>query len=35
VVIVSQRLGIGQAAEHLMWTTTEAEEYADLLYEIP
>ena len=37
VVIVSQRLSIGRAAEwlHLMWATTEAEEYVNLLFDVP
>jgi hypothetical protein len=36
LVIVSQHLAIGRAAEwlHLMWATTEAEEYIDIVYEI-
>jgi hypothetical protein len=37
VIIVSQRLPVGRAAEllHLLWTASEAEEYVNILYHLP
>jgi hypothetical protein len=37
VIIVSRRLPIGRAAEllHLLWAASEAEEYANIIYDLP
>jgi hypothetical protein len=37
VIIVSQRLSIGRAAEllRLLWAATEAEEYTNIIYDLP
>jgi hypothetical protein len=37
VIIVSQKLSIGRAAEllHLLWAATEAEEYTNIIYDLP
>lgn len=37
VIIVSQKLSIGRAAEllHLLWAATEAEEYTNIIYHLP
>lgn len=37
LIIVSRKLQIGQAAEwlHLLWETTEAEEYVNSIYSLP
>jgi hypothetical protein len=37
LIIVSRTLPIGRAAEwlHLLWTASEAEEYANAIYSLP
>lgn len=37
VIIVSRRLPIGRAADllHLLWAASEAEEYANIIYDLP
>lgn len=37
LIIVSQRLPVGRAAEmlHLLWAASEAEEYVDVIYDLP
>lgn len=37
LIIVSQRLPVGRAAEllHLLWAASEAEEYTDVIYDLP
>jgi hypothetical protein len=34
---MSQRLPVGRAAEllHLLWAASEAEEYTDVMYDLP
>jgi len=36
VIIVSQKMAIGRAAEllHLLWAASEAEEYANIIYDL-
>ncbi len=37
VIIVSQKLPVGRAAEllHLLWAASEAEEYRNIVYDLP
>lgn len=37
LIIVSQKLPVGRAAEllHLLWAASEAEEYFDVIYDLP
>ena len=37
IIIVSQKLPVGRAAEllHLLWAASEAEEYANIIYDLP
>ena len=37
LIIVSQRLPVGRAAEllHLLWAASEAEEYVNIIYDLP
>jgi hypothetical protein len=37
LIIVSQRLPVGRAAEllHLLWAASEAEEYTNVIYDLP
>ena len=37
IIIVSRRLPIGRAAEllHLLWAASEAEEYTNIIYDLP
>lgn len=37
LIIVSQRLPVGRAAEllHLLWAASEAEEYVNVIYDLP
>lgn len=37
VIIVSQKLPVGRAAEllHLLWAASEAEEYVNIIYDLP
>ena len=37
LIIVSQRLAVGRAAEllHLLWAASEAEEYVNVIYDLP
>lgn len=37
LIVVSQRLPVGRAAEllHLLWAASEAEEYVNIIYDLP
>jgi hypothetical protein len=37
LIIVSQKLAVGRAAEllHLLWAASEAEEYVNVIYDLP